>query len=73
MSDVTPVTPAPKYSALKGAWKGVKTAALVAGPLVLQYLAADEHAAGVLPPKYAGLAGVLAGLARFLLNRQKHA
>lgn len=71
MSAAVPVVP--EYSVAKGIWKGVKTGALVAGPLVLQYLATDEHAAGVLPPKYAGLAGVLAGLARFLLNRRKHA
>lgn len=62
----------PKYSVLKGVWKGVKTAALVAGPLALQYVANEQNTTNLLPPKYIGLAAVISGLAKFLLNRQAH-
>lgn len=72
MSDATPVVPAPKYSVLKGILKGATTAATVLGPLVLQQAANEGTLTALLPTKYQGLAAVLAGLARFLLNRQKH-
>ena len=62
----------PPYSVLKGIWKGVKTAFLVAAPLVGTYLANDQNVANVLPPKYIGLTAVISGLAKFLLNRQAH-
>lgn len=71
MSATVPVVPE-KYSVWKGIWKGVKTGALVAGPLVLTYLANESNTASILPPKYIGLAAVLSGLAKFLLNRQAH-
>lgn len=73
MSDNKPTAPDPKYSVAKGVWKGVKTAAIVLGPLVLQQAANEGTLTGLLPTKYQGLAAVIAGLARFLLNRNKHA
>lgn len=58
----------PAYDWKKGAWKGVKTFALVAGPLFFEYFQHEENVAPLLGPRWIGLAGVLAGLAKFLLN-----
>lgn len=58
----------PAYDWKKGAWKGVKTLLLVAGPLLFEYFQHEENVVPLLGPKWIGLAGVLAGLSKFLLN-----
>ena len=72
MGSPVPVVPFRKpYDWKVGLWKGAKTAALFATPLLLEALSKDATVAALLPEAWREWAVVIALGARVALNRKK--